>query len=117
MTLLNEDQDTVVTFSELYLLCLSLQDVCPCDGGAGGGDRPFAHCHEGTQVSASDSGPFLQSPACSSQAVCVGQLVFDSVDLWLIHSQAPEVEGGHLCDTHLYHLSSAQSQGTNPHVL
>ncbi|XP_069855599.1 DNA-directed RNA polymerases I, II, and III subunit RPABC2 isoform X2 [Dipodomys merriami] len=28
---------------------LSLQDVCPCDGGAGGGDRPFTHCYEGTQ--------------------------------------------------------------------
>lgn len=30
---------------------LCLQDVCPRDGGAGGGDRPLAHRHEGTQVS------------------------------------------------------------------
>lgn len=71
-TVLGEDQDTVVT-SEPCLL--PLQDVCPRDGGAGGGDRPFAHRHEGTQVSPSDGAHFLQSPACSSQASLSGKVV------------------------------------------
>lgn len=41
---------------------LYLQDVCPCDGGAGGGDRSLAHRHERAQVSHPARGSLLQSP-------------------------------------------------------
>lgn len=43
-------------------LSLYLQDVCPRDGGAGGGDRSLAHRHERAQVSRPDHGSLLQSP-------------------------------------------------------
>lgn len=71
-TVLGEDQDTVVT-SEPCLL--PLQDVCPRDGGAGGGDRPFAHRHEGTQVSPSDSARFLRAQHAALRPPCLGKVV------------------------------------------
>lgn len=43
-------------------LSLYPQDVCPRDGGAGGGDRSFAHRHEGAQVSHPGHGSLLQGP-------------------------------------------------------
>lgn len=44
-------------------LSLCLQDVRPCDGGAGGGDRSLAHRHEGAQVSCLDHGSLLRGLA------------------------------------------------------
>ena len=51
-------------------LSLHLQDVRPCDGGAGGGDRSFTDRHEGAQVSHPDPGLWLQSPGGIPWVLC-----------------------------------------------
>lgn len=81
-------------------LSLSLQDVCPSDGGAGGGDRPFAHRHEGTQVSSR-----LLSPAEPSGHLGprFGPLVVTSLG----------AEGG-VCVRCCCHLFPAEHHVTSP---
>lgn len=51
-------------------LSLYLQDVCPRDGGAGGGDRSLAHRHERAQVSCPGAGSLLQGPGATPWVLC-----------------------------------------------